>query len=147
MRGGTRNPGTPYLLVQLLSVNTWAACQETFPAIPLHLRVVYYTVFASIIMVAGQIGTGLGFFAVAVLPKPVTLGLIFLNPCYFALLFAGTRTRPFVAALLLGACSGPILYALTPEWSLLLTGFVAGSAGFFFFDDSASSKADAGPKA
>ena len=146
MRGGTRHPGAPYLLVQLLSVNTWAACQETFPAIPLHLRVVYYTVFASIIMIAGQIGTGLGFFAVAVLPKPVTLGLIFLNPCYFALLFAGTRTRAYVAALLLGAFFGPMIYALTPDWSLLLTGFLAGSAAFFFFDGSTSSKAGAGAK-
>ena len=146
MRGGTRHRGAPYLLVQLLSVNTWVACQEAFPLIPLHLRFVYYTAFAGTILIAGQIGTALGFFAVAVLPKGVTLGLIFLNPCYFALLFAGTRTRPFVAALLLGAFAGPIIYQLTPEWSLLLTGFIAGSAGFYFFDDGRSSKAAAGPR-
>ncbi len=145
MRGGTHHRGAPYLLVQLISVNTWAACQEAFPTIPPHLRVVYYTAFASTILIAGQIGTGLGFFAVAVLPKAVTLGLIFLNPCYFALLFASTRTRPFVAALLLGAFAGPIIYALTPKWSLLLTGFVAGSAAFFFFGLGKSSKPGAEP--
>jgi predicted branched-subunit amino acid permease len=136
MRGGTRHRAAPYLMVQLLSVNTWVACQQAFPGIPIRLRFVYYTVFASTILIAGQIGTALGFFAVAVLPKPVTLGLIFLNPCYFALLFAGTRSRPFVAALLLGALTGPLIYRVTPEWSLLLTGLIAGSAGFYFFDGS-----------
>lgn len=146
MRGGTHHRGAPYLLVQLISVNTWAACQEAFPAIPPQLRVVYYTAFATTILVAGQIGTGLGFFAVAVLPKPVTLGLIFLNPCYFALLFAGTRIRPFVAALLLGAFTGPIIYALTPEWSLLISGFVAGSAAFFLFEVNKSSLTSPEPK-
>lgn len=131
MRGGMRNRAVPYLLAQLLSVNSWAACHEVFPLIPQNLRATYYTVFAATLLLAGQIGTALGFFAVAVLPKAVTLGLIFLNPCYFALLFAGTRTRPYVAALLLGAVAGPAVYALTPEWSLLLTGFIAGSAAFF----------------
>jgi predicted branched-subunit amino acid permease len=145
MRGGTRHPGVPYLLVQLLSVNTWVACQEAFPAIPMPLRYLYYTVFASTILVAGQVGTALGFVAVAALPEPLTLGLIFLNPCYFALLFAGTRARPFVAALLLGAFTGPILYKLIPEWSLLLTGLIAGSAGFYYFDGGRSSRPVKGP--
>lgn len=131
MRGGMRHRAAPYLLVQLLSVNSWAACHEAFPAMPVTLRALYYAVFASTLLVAGQIGTALGYFAVAVLPEAVTLGLIFLNPCYFALLFAATRVRPYVAALLLGALAGPAVYALTPEWSLLLTGFIAGSVAFF----------------
>ena len=145
MRGGMRHRGTPYLLVQLLSVNTWAACQQAFPAIPPQRRAVYYTVFASTILIAGQVGTALGFFAVALLPKAVTLGLIFLNPCYFALLFAGTRARPYVAALLLGALSGPPLYTLTPEWSLLITGFAAGSIAYFLFDHGKSPGTAPGP--
>lgn len=143
MRGATRHRASFYLLAQLLSVNTWAACQQAFPAIPPPLRVVYYTAFATTILVAGQIGTGLGYFAVAALPKPVTLGLIFLNPCYFALLFAGTRTRPYIAALLMGAFFGPMIYAITPEWSLLLTGFAAGSAAFFLFDVRPAERAGA----
>ena len=147
MRGGMRHGFTPYLLVQLLSVNTWAACQQAFPTVPPERRAVYYTVFASTILIAGQVGTALGFFAVAVLPKAVTLGLIYLNPCYFALLFAGTRARPYVAALLLGALSGPPLYALTPEWSLLIAGFVAGSVAYLLFDRGRTSRTDPGPRA
>ncbi len=147
MRGGTRKRWTPYLLVQLLSVNTWAACQEAFPGVPQSLRALFYTVFAGTILVAGQIGTALGFFAIALLPDSVTLGLIFLNPCYFALLFAGTRARPYVAALVFGALGGPLVYALIPGWSLLITGFIAGSAAFFLLDTrrSAGRGSETGP--
>ena len=139
MRGGRRRRSTPYLMVQLLSVNTWAACQEAFPGIPQNLRALFYTVFAGTILFAGQVGTAIGFFAIAVLPDSVTLGLIFLNPCYFALLFAGTRARPYVAALVFGALGGPLVYALIPGWSLLLTGFIAGSVAFFLLDSPKAS--------
>ncbi len=132
MRGGMPHRGMAYVLVQLLSVNTWAACQIAFPQVPARLRVHYYTVFALTLLLAGQVGTALGFFAVGVLPRSVTLGLIFLNPCYFALLFAGTRARTYVGALMLGAIAGPAMHVITPEWSLLITGLVAGSAAFFF---------------
>lgn len=130
MRGGFKNRLQPFALVQLISVNSWAACNLSFPTIPQPHRVHYYTAFALTILLVGQIGTALGYFAVAAMPRAVTLGLIFMNPCYFALLFAGTRVRASVVALILGAVAGPPVFALVPEWSLLITGLVAGSAAF-----------------
>ena len=130
MRGGFKNRLHPYALVQMISVNSWAACNNAFPSIPHNHRVHYYTTFALTILVIGQAGTALGYFAVAALPRAVTLGLIFLNPCYFALLFAGTRVRANAVALVLGAVAGPPVFALIPEWSLLITGLAAGTAAF-----------------
>jgi predicted branched-subunit amino acid permease len=131
MRSAGRKRGVEYLLAQLVSINSWALCQEAFPSLPVKLRAVYFTALTLTLLVAGLVGTALGFLAVAVLPRAVTLGLIFLVPCYYALLFAGTRARRNVAALLLGAAAGPALFTLAPEWSLLLTGLVAGSVAFF----------------
>jgi predicted branched-subunit amino acid permease len=131
MRGAGHKRGGEYLLSQLMSVNSWSVCHQAFPSIPPALRVYYFTVFTVTVLIAGLVGTALGFLAVAVLPRAVTLGLIFLVPCYYALLFAGTRTRQNVAALVLGAVAGPALFALASEWSLLLTGLIAGSAAFF----------------
>lgn len=130
MRGGIRHPAHSYALVQLMSVNSWAACNIAFPTIPLEHRVHYYTAFAASLVVVGQAGTALGYFAVGVMPESVTLGLLFLNPCYFALLFAGTRVPSYVTALVLGAVAGPPVYLMIPEWSLVLTGLVAGTAAF-----------------
>jgi len=131
MRGADAKRGKEFLLSQLMSVNSWAVCLEAFPSIPRELRACYFTAFTVTILIAGLTGTALGFLAVAVLPRAVTLGLIFLVPCYYALLFAGTRARHNVAALLLGAVAGPALFMLAPDWSLLLTGLIAGSAAFF----------------
>ncbi len=132
MRGGIKNRLQPFALVQIMSVNSWAACNIAFPTIALEQRVHYYTAFALSLGVVGQAGTALGYFAVDVMPESVTLGLLFLNPCYFALLFAGTRVPAYLTALVLGAVAGPPVFILIPEWSLLATGLVAGTAAFYF---------------
>ena len=65
-------------------------------------------------------------------PKPITLGLVFINPIYFLILFAGNlANRSWVYALGIGAVMGPQLHLITPEWGLLITGIVAGTAGHF----------------
>lgn len=130
MRGGIRHPAHSYGLVQLMSVNSWAVCNVAFPTIPPEHRVRYYTAFALTLVVVGQVGTALGYFAVGVMPRLVTLGLLFLNPCYFALLFAGTRVPAYITALVLGAVAGPLVYTLIPDWSLLVTGLVAGTVAY-----------------
>ena len=66
------------------------------------------------------------------MPAEVTLGLVFLNPIYFMLVFAAdARRRARVLALVLGALAGPSLYLVATDWSLLLTGLIAGSLAFF----------------
>lgn len=146
MRGGFRNRFHPYALAQLMSVNSWAACNNAFPDLPHAHRAHYYTAFALTILVVGQAGTALGYFAVAALPRAVTLGLIFVNPCYFALVFAGTRVPSSIAALLLGAVSGPPVFVLVPDWSLFITGVGAGTVAFFIVPlDSRSGPDDHSP--
>lgn len=131
MRGGIKHPMHSYGLAQLMSVNSWAACNIAFPSIPLEHRVHYYTTFALTLVAVGQIGTALGYFAVGIIPRSATLGLLFLNPCYFALLFAGTRVPAYIVALVLGAVAGPLVYMVIPEWSLVVTGLAAGTLAFF----------------
>jgi predicted branched-subunit amino acid permease len=64
-------------------------------------------------------------------PHPVTLGLVFLNPIYFLLLFAADlASRPRLMALGFGAALGPVLHLITPDWGLLLCGLIAGSLAF-----------------
>ena len=43
---------------------------------------------------------------------------------------ADARHRERGLALGLGAASGPLLYLASPDWGLLLTGLLAGSAAF-----------------
>ena len=130
LRVGLGRHGWLYALVQLMSINTWAAGLREFPGLPGPLRRLYYTVFAGLCMSAALAGTAAGYYATGSLPRPVTLGLVFMNPLFFALLFAGTRNRLMVLALIAGALVGPPLHLLSPDWGVLAAGLIAGSAAF-----------------
>src|SRR3546814_12543899 len=72
--------------------------------------------------------TAVGFYLAGLLPGFVTLGLVFLNPIYFMLVFvADARHRARVLALAFGAVAGPPLHLVSPDWGLLTTGVLAGS--------------------
>ena len=129
MRAGVR-PRWMYALVQMLSLNPWAVGQRSLPRIAPELRWVWFTAFCSVCMAAGVLGTTLGWLGVSQLPLPVALGLVFLNPLYFAVVVVASIDRPTVAALVLGAVSGPPIYLVLPDWGLLVTGLLAGTAGF-----------------
>jgi predicted branched-subunit amino acid permease len=130
LRAGLRRRVWLFALVQLMSINTWAAGLREFPSLSGPLRRRYYALFSAICMVAALAGTATGFYATGALPRPVTLGLLFLNPLFFALLFAGTRGRTIITALLIGAILGPIFHLVSPDWGLMATGLVAGTAAF-----------------
>ena len=131
LQGGVHRKGWLYLLVQLLSVNSWVAGLRVFPEMTANSRVCYFVVFGVTCMSAALLGTALGFFAVGSLPRPVTLGLIFLNPVFFALVFAGVRVRPVILALILGALLGPVLHLVAADWAILSTGLIAGTTAFW----------------
>ncbi len=131
MRGGVRHYGWMYALVQLLSINSWAAGLNRFPEIAMSQRPRYFVAFAGICMSAGLLGTALGYYGVGAMAPPAALGLIFLNPLFFAVLLAGTRLGPAIGAMLIGAPLGPVFHWLSPEWGLLATGLVGGTLAFW----------------
>lgn len=119
-----------FALVQLMSINTWAAGLRVAPGLPGSARRRYFIAFAAVCLSAALTGTAVGFFATDSLPRPVTLGLIFLNPLFFALIFADTRARATALSLVIGAILGPLVFLLAPDWGLLATGVLAGSGAF-----------------
>ncbi len=119
-----------FALVQLLSVNTWAAGLRVAPGLPGHGRRRYFVVFAAICLSAALIGTAAGYLGGGALPRPVTFGLVFLNPVFFALIFADMRGRATAIALGIGAFLGPPLHLVSPDWGVLATGLIAGTAAF-----------------
>ena len=120
-----------FALVQMLSINSWAAGLKRFPEIALELRRRYYVVFGAICMSAGLIGTIIGYLGVEMMPIEIALGLIFMNPLFFAVLLAGVNNRPSLIALLIGAPLGLFFHLALPDFDLLLTGIIGGSLAFW----------------
>jgi predicted branched-subunit amino acid permease len=120
-----------FALVQMLSINSWAAGLKRFPEIARKFRRRYYIVFAAICMSAGILGTVIGYFGVGLMPRPIALGLIFMNPLFFAVLLAGVQSRASMIALIVGAPLGVMFHLVAPDLDLLLTGAVGGTLAFW----------------
>lgn len=130
-----RAEGTPrwkyYLFSHFIAVTGWAAALRVCPHLPRPERLPYFAAFAATLWATTLCATGAGFFLAGLVPTYVTLGLVFLNPIYFMLVFAAeVRKPPRVAALVIGAILGPLIHLASPDWSLMLTGLIGGTLAF-----------------
>ncbi|HEX6980273.1 MAG TPA: AzlC family ABC transporter permease [Alphaproteobacteria bacterium] len=130
-----RVPGRPhwrnYLAAHLVAVTGWAVAMIRCPDMPPAQRMPFFVGFAGTILGAALAGTVAGFLLSGVVPVAVSLGLVFVNPMYFMLLFLGDlRHRGRVLALVCGAVAGPLFHLVTPTWDLLLTGVIGGVLAF-----------------
>lgn len=130
LKGGVRPWAWAYLLAHFVSINTWVALMRRGPSLPLEQRAPYFLGCSLLLMGAGVAGTAIGFALAGVLPRTLTLGLVYLSPAYFLMVFAGVRERGGVIAVLLGAGAGPLLHLLSPEWGVPATGVIGGTLAF-----------------
>ena len=131
MREGIGKDRWLFVLVQLLSINSWVAGLRAFPQIDRRMRVHYYVLFATVCMIAGLTGTSIGYFGIEAMNRSAALGLLFLNPLFFAIMIAGTQLRPAIIAIMVGIPLGPVFHSLSSDWGLLAAGLVGGSAAFW----------------
>ena len=132
LRAPGRGRGALYLAAHFVAVTGWAAAMRQAPLLPAPARLPYFLGFVLVTWSSSLVATAGGYYLAAAVPPAITLGLVFLNPIYFMLVFAAdARRRARVLALVLGALAGPSLYPVATDWSLLLTGLLAGSLAFF----------------
>ncbi len=119
-----------YLLVAMMSVNTWALTLRHGPQMTEDQRVPYFTGLSVTCMTVGVLATALGYHLAGTLPFYITVSLIFLNPMYFIFLFSSIRQRSCILAMMIGAVLGPLFHMISPDWGLPFVGAIAGSAAF-----------------
>ncbi len=124
------------LAVHLLSTFTWAAGRQIFPNLAPPERLNYFLTYALICIAGAFLGTLFGYLVTTSLPQTVKLGLIFINPLYFAFVFADVRERYNICALILGAILGPIFHFLSPEWGIIGAGLIGGTLAFVILGKS-----------
>lgn len=117
-----------YAAAFFVAVTCWAMTMMTGPRLAREDRLAWFLGCALMLWGASLVGTCVGFYAAELLPRPLTLALVFLNPLYFMLLFLqDLRDRARVIALVLGGALGAPFHLLTPEWGLLAAGLVGGT--------------------
>jgi predicted branched-subunit amino acid permease len=130
-----RAAGTPrwryYLAAHFVAVTAWTQIMQRASSLSPEQRLPYLFGFATTLWAATLVTTTIGFFAAGRLPESVSLGLVFLNPIYFLLVFiVDLQQRLRALALVIGAVLGPPLHSLSPDWGLPLAGLIAGTAAF-----------------
>ncbi|MBT6607746.1 MAG: AzlC family ABC transporter permease [Rhodospirillaceae bacterium] len=120
-----------FVIGQIMAINPWTVFMRRAPQISVPLRFTYYMALASTCLAGGALGTVAGYILYGSLPFVVTVSLVFLNPAYFVFVFSSVRQRNCIIAVVLGAFTGPLLHQVTPDWSVPLTGLIAGTAAFF----------------
>lgn len=121
-----------YASVHLLAMTAWAVSMREFQTMEAKHRLHYFIGLGLLCWFISIPGTILGYLLAGVVPVPVTLALVFINPLFFLLTF--TEVKPWInrIAIGLGFVLGPFFYILDRDTSLLTTGLVAGTIAYVF---------------
>jgi predicted branched-subunit amino acid permease len=111
-----------------VAVTGWAMAMMRCPNLPAPARLPYFLGAAVTLWAASLVGVVVGFHLAGRVPQSVSLGLVFLNPVYFMLVFlAGPADRRRMLALASGAACSIPAHLIDPGWGLLMAGIGGGT--------------------
>ena len=124
-----------YLSCHMIAVSSWLIMKDNYKKIDQKFRLDYWFGIGCGTLSAAVISTFLGYLISDYLTTEMMVGLAIVNPVYFLCMMIGAMNNlKIIIAILSGTLLGPILYLVTPEWSILIAGIVGGSIAFLIKD-------------
>ncbi len=121
-----------YLSCHFVAVSSWLIMKSNYEKIEKEHRIDFWIGVGVSTWLIGIFSTILGYLSADYLNKDMMVGLAIINPVYFMCAMIGVmKTLQLNSAIILGAILGPAFYFLSPEWSVLFGGLVAGTTAFF----------------
>ena len=121
-----------YLSCHFVAVSAWLIMKNNYQSVDKENRIDYWIGVGTATISIAIIGTIIGFIASDYLNKDMMIGLAIVNPVYFTCMMVGSmKTIQITLSVVLGAILGPLFFLLSPEWSILFGGFIAGTIAFF----------------
>ena len=106
--------------------------KSNYKSIPKKERIDYWIGIGSATWSVAIIGTFIGFFFSEYLNKDIMMGLAILNPIYFTCMMVGAmKSLQINLSIILGSILGPAFFFISPEWSILYGGVLAGTIAYF----------------
>jgi predicted branched-subunit amino acid permease len=123
--------GSYYATAHFIAMTSWTVCMRRCPELPPPERLPYLAGFSIVCIAVAMVAGALGYVIAGAIPPAVQFGLLFLAPVYFFVMLVGeVRSRVAAIALACGGPAGPLLYLVTPQWSVLAAGFAGGTLAF-----------------
>jgi len=120
-----------YLSCHFLAVSSWLIMKDKIQTVEQKERIDFWIGIGVGTWSTAIIATIIGFLLSDYLNKDMVIGLAVINPVYFACMMVGAmKSKSINVAIILGAILGPILFLISPEWSILFGGAIAGTIAF-----------------
>jgi predicted branched-subunit amino acid permease len=120
-----------FAIAYYCAVTVWVEGVRRTPDVPRHLRASYVLGIAVLMIFVSSAGALTGFFLAASVPPVISAALLFMMPIYFLLsMLASTRTVIAALPLIFGLLLGPLFHVIAPDFDLVLTGLIGGTASF-----------------
>ena len=121
-----------YLSCHFVAVSAWLIMKNNYQSVDKEKRIDYWIGVGTATISIAIIGTIVGFLSSDYLNNDMMIGLAIVNPVYFTCMMVGAmKTIQITLSVVLGAILGPLFFLLSPEWSILFGGFVAGTIAFY----------------
>ena len=124
-----------YLSCHFLAVSSWLIMKNRYQSIDQKYRIDFWIGIGIGTWGTAIFSTLTGYFLSDYLNKDMMIGLAIVNPVYFTCMMIGAiKNRSIGLSVLLGAILGPLFFLVSPEWSILYGGLLAGTLAFFLGD-------------
>ena len=121
-----------YLACHFIAVSAWLIMKENYKSVERKYRLDFWIGVGAANLSVAISATVFGFFIADYLNKDMMTGLAIVNPVYFICVMVGAmKTIQMSLAVILGSILGILFYFVSPEWCILLAGFIAGTLAFF----------------
>ena len=117
-----------YLSCHFLAVSSWLIMKNRYQSIDQKYRIDFWIGIGIGTWGTAILSTLVGYFLSEYLNKDMMIGLAIVNPVYFMCMMIGAiKNRSIGLSVLLGAILGPLFFLVSPEWSILYGGLLAGT--------------------
>ena len=121
-----------YLSCHFIAVSAWLIMKNNYKSIEKKHRIDFWMGIGTGTWLTAIVSTIIGFFISDFLDKNMMIGLAIVNPVYFGCMMLGAmKSLQINLSIILGAILGPAFFFISPEWSILYGGILAGTVAYF----------------
>ena len=121
-----------YLSCHFIAVSAWLIMKSNYKSIDKKYRIDFWMGIGTGTWLTAIVSTIIGFLVSDHLDKNMMIGLSIVNPVYFSCMMLGAmKSLQINLSIILGSILGPAFFFISPEWSILYGGVLAGTIAYF----------------
>ena len=123
-----------YILAHFIAVTAWFNMFAIHKTLPQEEKFDYFLGLGGFLWINSVLCTVLGFLISDFVSLKILVGLVFINPMYFLVMtISNLVEKKLITSILLGSFFSILLFYIMPDWSIVISGLLAGTIGFFIF--------------